>query len=178
MTWLSDSTELVPGGWLSSAYAGHGILGADVPTSGLHGASAIYNDLVDMPADLTVELRLYLELVPPGLTSFAMGEDGAITAEAPVAGTYVGTGRLYAAGVDRGTAAITLIFGNVVTAGLQEAVAVVDGLATQCLCNVTVAELLGAADGWEGAGPRVLAARRQAAQNLATERRPSNLAGP
>lgn len=176
MTWLSDSTELVPGGWLSSAYAGHGILGADVPTEGLHGASAILNDLVDLPADLTVELRLYLELVPPGLTSFDMGEDGSITAEAPAAGTYVGTGRLYAAGVDRGTAPITLIFGNVIEAGLQEAVALLDGQAAQCVCNVVLAETLSATDGWEGA-PRVLAARRQAAQNLSAERRPANLAG-
>lgn len=175
MTWLSDSTELVPGGWLSSAYPGHGILGADVPTTGEHGPSALFNDLTDLPADLARELRLYIELVPPGLTTFVMGEDGSIEATAPN-GTYVGSGRLFADGADRGTASFTLIFGSVVSASLSEATATADGLGADLTLSTTLAEGLAAGDSWFGLGPFIKPAARAVVGNASTARRGRNLA--
>jgi hypothetical protein len=152
MSWLSDATPLVPGGWLSSAYAGHGILGADVPAMGLHGPSAILNDLVDIPADLSAELRLYLETSPPGLTSFWMDEDGSIIATgAP--GSYVGLGRLFADGVDRGTASITINFGSVYSVSLGEAAGAADALVPARVRLGLLAESLGAGDFFIGSPP-------------------------
>lgn len=175
MTWLSDSTELVPGGWLSSAYPGHGILGADVPTTGEHGPSALFNDLTDLPADLARELRLFIELVPPGLTTFEMGEDGSIVATAPN-GTYVGTGRLYANGADRGTAPFTLVFGSVVTAVLSDALSLADGPGADLTLSTALAELLAAGDALTGLGPFIKPGVRAVVGNTSGARRGPNLA--
>lgn len=177
MSCLSDAAQLVPGGVRSSLYAGHGILGAAVPSTGLHGPSALFNDLVSLPADLAVELRLYLETSPPGLTSFWMGEDGSIIATgAP--GSYVGLGRLYADGVDRGTASITINFGSVVTAAVAETVAATDAQTPVRTRPAALLEIISAAAESFGLGPAVRAARRLLGNNRSTARRPRNLNGP
>lgn len=175
MTWLSDSTELIPGGWLSSAYMGHGILGADAPTTGEHGASVLFNDLTDLPADLARELRFFLVSEPPGLTTFVMGEDGSIIATAPN-GTYIGTGRLYADGADRGTTTFTLIFGNVVTAAMLEALSLVDQDDAVLIIDSAVMEAMAAVDGMTGLGPFIRPAMRVVVINVSGARRGSNLA--
>lgn len=74
MTWLCDTTELVPGGWLSSLYAGHGVRGADVPSTGTDGPSALYPCLT-LPADNDVEVRGFITRWPT-LGTLDIAEDG------------------------------------------------------------------------------------------------------
>jgi hypothetical protein len=75
MTWLCDSTELVSGAWLASAYPGHGVLGANVPSTGTDGPSALYGAL-SLPADNAVEVRGYMTRWPVNGT-LSIAEDGA-----------------------------------------------------------------------------------------------------
>jgi hypothetical protein len=63
MSWLCDTTELVPAGWLSSRYAGHGVLAEDIPSTGLDGPSPLYG-AVTLPADNGKEIRGYLTRWP------------------------------------------------------------------------------------------------------------------
>lgn len=63
MTWLSDTSQLVAPKWLSSAYRGHGIRGADVPTGGTDGGSPVVGDLL-FPADSDTELRWNITTLP------------------------------------------------------------------------------------------------------------------
>jgi hypothetical protein len=63
MSWLCDTTELVPSGWLSSRYAGHGVLAEDIPSTGLDGPSALYG-AVSLPADNGKEIRGYITRWP------------------------------------------------------------------------------------------------------------------
>lgn len=55
-TWLTDRLQLLADQWLTSAYNGHGILGADVPSTGVDGPPAGYADL-ELPADAAAEVR-------------------------------------------------------------------------------------------------------------------------
>ena len=75
--WLCDSSELISGAWLTSAYAGHGVLGADIPSAGEDGPSALYG-AVSLPADAAVEIRGLLTRWPVNGT-LLIGEDGAFT---------------------------------------------------------------------------------------------------
>ena len=77
MTWLSDSTELIAGGWLSSAYPGHGVRGDAVPSSGDSGPAPLYNDIT-LPADAAAEVRALI-LTLPSAGTFAMAEDSSFT---------------------------------------------------------------------------------------------------
>jgi hypothetical protein len=74
MSWLCDTTELVPAGWLASLYAGYGVRGADVPSSGTDGPSALYPCL-SLPADADVEVRGYVTRWPVAGT-LDLAEDG------------------------------------------------------------------------------------------------------
>ena len=110
MSWLSDSTELVPGGWLSSAYAGHGVRGDAVPSTGSHGAALIFDSLT-LPADAAKEYRMYLTALPSGLTTLQIGEDTSITADG-ANGTYTGgIGDMYEDGALLGQVGFTLVLG-------------------------------------------------------------------
>ena len=77
MTWLCDSTELVSGAWLASAYPGHGVLGMDVPSDGTDGPSALYG-VLSLPADNNVEVRGYITRWPTNGT-LTIDEDGSFT---------------------------------------------------------------------------------------------------
>lgn len=90
MSWLSDSTHIVPGAWVSSAYAGHGILGAYVPVTGTRGGSIIAQAVTVDPAK---EYRLFVVTLPAG---FTLNEDGSGTGTA----SGVASLRLYADGVE------------------------------------------------------------------------------
>jgi hypothetical protein len=90
MSWLSDSTSIVAGAWVSSAYAGHGILGAYVPVTGTHGASIISAAVTVDPAK---EYRLFAVTIPAG---FTLNENGSGTGSA----SGVASLRLYADGVE------------------------------------------------------------------------------
>jgi hypothetical protein len=76
MSWLCDTTELVPGAWLSSRYAGHGVLAEDIPSTGLDGPSALYG-AVTLPADNGKEIRGYLTRWPAA--PLDIEEDGTFT---------------------------------------------------------------------------------------------------
>jgi hypothetical protein len=76
MSWLCDTTELVPSGWLSSRYAGHGVLAEDIPSAGLDGPSALYG-AVSLPADNGKEIRGYLTRWPAA--PLDIDEDGTFT---------------------------------------------------------------------------------------------------
>ena len=73
MSWLCDTAELVPSGWLSSAYPGHGVRGGLVPSDGLNGPSFLYPGL-SLPADEFKEIRAYISRWPSGV--FTPGENG------------------------------------------------------------------------------------------------------
>ena len=73
MSWLSDSDPLIAGCWISSAYAGHGVIGADVPITGTDGASIISRATAVNP---TKEYRLLVVSLPAG---FTLNEDGSGT---------------------------------------------------------------------------------------------------
>ena len=77
MTWLCDSTELVSGAWLASAYPGHGVLGVNVPNDGTDGPSALYG-VLSLPADNNVEVRGYITRWPTNGT-LTIDEDGSFT---------------------------------------------------------------------------------------------------
>lgn len=110
MTWLCDSAELIAGAWLSSAYAGHGILGDQVPSTGTDGAPPLYQAL-SLPADAAKEVRGLVTRWPTnGLLD--IGEDGAFTytggsdyfdwrlyVDGPASNTDIG----YGAGISRVT---------------------------------------------------------------------------
>jgi hypothetical protein len=76
MSWLCDTTELVPSGWLSSRYAGHGVLAEDIPSTGLDGPSALYG-AVTLPADNGKEIRGYITRWPAA--TLDIDEDGTFT---------------------------------------------------------------------------------------------------
>lgn len=89
-----DTTRLIAGACIVSAYPGHGVLGANVPAAGLDGPSYPYPAL-SLPADNGVEVRGLITRWPTNGT-LTPGEDGVFT--------YVGASdyfefRLYADGV-------------------------------------------------------------------------------
>lgn len=75
--WLCDSAELISGAWLSSAYAGHGILGVNVPSTGIDGPPYLYPAL-NLPADNGVEVRGLITRWPTNGV-LTPGEDGVFT---------------------------------------------------------------------------------------------------
>ena len=90
----SDSTQLIPGAVLSSAYAGFGVQGAAVPSGGTDGPSALYPCL-SLPADNLVEFMGQITRTPV---------NGVLQANEDWSFTYTGTSdycdfRLYIAGV-------------------------------------------------------------------------------
>lgn len=107
MSWICDSTELVPAGWLSSAYAGHGILGAAMraeTATGEHGPGPAYNDW--QAGDDAKEFRW----VPtaPGVGTLTPFENCSFTYDGPsTAFPYT----LYADGFEYAPRTITLTMG-------------------------------------------------------------------
>lgn len=111
MSWLSNTSELVSGGWLSSRYAGHGATGAEIvanTATGDHGAGYLFND-VDS-GDEAKEFRGLIVTPPSGGTFFA-DEDGSFSLVAPD-GSYTFVYRLYVDGVDLGTATASVTIGS------------------------------------------------------------------
>lgn len=76
MSWLCDTTELVPAGWLSSRYAGHGVLAENIPSTGIDGPSALFG-AITLPADNGKEIRGYITRWPAA--PLGIDEDGAFT---------------------------------------------------------------------------------------------------
>ena len=63
MTWLSDSSSLVSGAWLSSEFRGHGVRGDAIPPTGAHGPAPLYAWL-SLPADAANEYRWAITTPP------------------------------------------------------------------------------------------------------------------
>ena len=83
MSWLSDNTSLITGAWVSSAYAGHGILGLNVPSTGTNGASII---TLATTVSTVKEYRLQILSLPAG---FTLNEDGGGSYSGSVTGVAV-----------------------------------------------------------------------------------------
>ncbi len=110
MSWLSDSTELVSGGWLSSAYEGHGVRGDQVPASGTHGAALLFQH-VALPSEAANEFR-WVPTATPGSGTFALYEDSSATLTGAPDGSYAVTGQWYKDGVLGGTSNNTIVIGT------------------------------------------------------------------
>jgi len=95
VSWLSDSTPLVPTGWMSSAYDGHGARWADIAAGGSNGPSLLGLD-TGLAAD--DEVRFFLRTTPVLLTRFDLDELSAVVAEGPT-GVHTGDGDHIANGV-------------------------------------------------------------------------------
>lgn len=100
MSILVDSTPLISGSTVVSDLNGLGILGQDIPATGEHGASVLYNDF-----DAGDELKEFrAELVTgPASGSLAVFEDGSYTFTGAANGTYSWTYQLYVDGAAVGT---------------------------------------------------------------------------
>lgn len=109
MTWLCDSAELVSGGWLTSAYAGHGIRGDQVPSSGISGAPPLYNDLT-LPADAAAEVRA-LVLTNPAAGTLEVDEDSSFYFYGAPDGTYTWTYAYYKDGAFVANNTVTIVVG-------------------------------------------------------------------
>ena len=63
MSWLSDSSSLISGAWLSSEFRGHGVRGDAIPPTGAHGPAPLYAWLT-LPADAANEYRWAITTPP------------------------------------------------------------------------------------------------------------------
>lgn len=128
MSWRSDSAQLLVAGWVSSAYAGHGITGAAMraaTATGGSGPGLLYNDW-DSAAD---DGKAFRALITGGAPAGALFyEDGSFTIPAGTAdGTYSIGYWLYVDGADMGATTATVTVGsvgaafNVMPAGLPGA---------------------------------------------------------
>ena len=86
MSWHCDSTERFAGAWLTSAYAGAGIAGVNVPSTGANGPSDLYPPLT-LPADNAVEVN-GITLTVPSVGTFVRQENGEWTFSGAPAGVY------------------------------------------------------------------------------------------
>lgn len=78
MSWGCGS-EFFAGAWLSSAYMGLGVLGADVPSTGDDGEPPLHKCL-DLPADAGVEFHWQIDSLP-AYGVFTPHENGALEAD-------------------------------------------------------------------------------------------------
>lgn len=104
-----DTAELISGAYVIGE-TGLGVLGSTVPSTGLYGASFLYNDLV-LPADANKEIR-GLIVTPPAAGTFYAWEDGSFSLIGAPDGVYTFTYRLFVDGVDTGTATATIAIGT------------------------------------------------------------------
>jgi hypothetical protein len=104
-----DTAELISGAYVIGD-TGLGVLGSEVPSTGEHGPSYLYNDL-SLPADNGVEIR-GLIVTPPSAGTFFAFEDGSFSLVGAPDDTYTFTYRLFVDGVDLGTAEATIDIGT------------------------------------------------------------------
>ena len=107
-----DTAPLIASSCVVSLYAGHGVRGDAVPSTGTHGPSPVYNDLV-LPADAAKEYRWAIT-APPASGTLTVYEDCSYS-YAPPGGTtdltVTYTYRLWQDGLDMGTAVETIVIG-------------------------------------------------------------------
>lgn len=108
--WRSDSTQLVPGGWLSSAYPGFGIQAQNIPATGDSGPSFLYKDIALLGAAPTDEFMAQI-LTLPTAGIFTPYEDGTFTFTGAPDGLYSFTYRGFRNGVAYGDFVVVLAVG-------------------------------------------------------------------
>lgn len=106
MSWVSSPDALLSSGWLSSAYAGHGILGAAIPTTGDSGGSPALNDGISPASEYRWEL-----VSPPATGTVHLYEDMTFDYTDTANGFNTFTYRLYELGSDQGTATVLVQIG-------------------------------------------------------------------
>lgn len=112
MSWLSSTTELVSGGWLSSAYPGLGATGAAIKAAGPtgdHGAAISINDgLLDASEYI---YQIASQPSPSGVV--VLTELAQSTMTVPADGSYTWTYRLWEDGIPVGsTYSVTTLIGT------------------------------------------------------------------
>jgi hypothetical protein len=135
-----DTSELIAGAYVVGE-TGLGVLAENIPSSGLDGASFLYNDL-SLPADTGKEIR-GLIVTPPSDGTFYAWEDGSFSLVGAADNTYPFTYRLYVDGVDQGTATATITVGAVVSGTLSGSATLGDVSASGSLAQAGVSELSG-----------------------------------
>ena len=106
MSWVSNPDQVLSSGWLSSVYAGLGILGADIPTTGDNGGSPVLNDGINPSSEYRWAL-----VTPPAAGTFMPYENLTFEFSGAPDGIYSAVYRLWEDGVDQSTATITLQVG-------------------------------------------------------------------
>lgn len=106
MSWVSNPDQVLSSGWLSSAYAGLGILGADIPTTGDNGGSPVLNDGINPSSEYRWAL-----VTPPASGAITLYEDLSFEFSGAADGIYSAVSSLWEDGADQGTATITLQVG-------------------------------------------------------------------
>ena len=97
-----DTAPLIAGACVVSAYSGHGIRGADVPSSGANGPAILFAGL-GLPAENEDEFRALILTRPGTLPGLVIGEDSSLdSGAAPPDGVHTGTWRGYKNGVSYG----------------------------------------------------------------------------
>lgn len=90
-----DSTRLIAGACVVSAYPGHGIRGGDVPSTGEHAPPILYAGL-SLPAEANDEFRVLILTRPGTLPGLVIREDSSVEVpEGSPVGTHSGTWRGY-----------------------------------------------------------------------------------
>lgn len=140
-TWYSDSTEMVPSGWLSSLYPGGGVRGSAVPSGGTNGPPPLYNDIT-LPGEANDEFRIFIDTWPAAGT-LTINEDSSLTFTGP-AGTHTFTYTGYKNYVSYGSATVTIQVGTS-NSGSMNAVEVGSDTAV-ITAQVLVAGLMAAAE--------------------------------
>lgn len=107
-TTRASSSSLISGKTVAGN-RGLGVLASTVPSTGLSGASFLYNDLT-LPADNSKEVYGLILTVPSAGTFYAY-EDGSFSLIGAPDGTYTFTYRLFVNGVDSGTATAVITVG-------------------------------------------------------------------
>ena len=106
-----DSSQLIAGKTLVSAYAGHGVTASDIPSTGENGAGYLFNDVAAQSMLSTDQVRGEI-LSLPSAGVMVVNENSSFSfTDAPV-GTYTATYRGFRNGVSYGDYTITLNIGN------------------------------------------------------------------
>lgn len=115
MTFLVASSSPLSGKFVVKKYAGWGILGADIPTTGDNGGSPVLNDSPQAGS----EYHWRLETAPSSGT-VTIYPDLTFTHTGAADGVWTWQYRLYEDGVSQGVSTVTDTFGNIATLSVSE----------------------------------------------------------
>ena len=125
MTFLVASSSPLAGKFVVKKYAGWGILGADIPTTGDNGGSPVLNDSPQAGS----EYHWRLETAPSSGT-VTIYPDLTFTHTGAADGVWTWQYRLYEDGVSQGVSTVTDTFGNIATLSVSESADTLSASAT------------------------------------------------